>query len=206
MLLKVCGLRERNNVEEVLAIQPQWIGFIFEPSSSRYFLHAQQRASVFEIDGDIKKVGVFVNEDTDVILHFHQEFALDLIQLHGDESVDECRQLNENGIKIIKAFRIDDSFNFSEVEKYAPYITLFLFDAQGPLKGGNGITFNWELLKNRRFGKPFLLSGGIGPETIPALLNFSHPDMIGIDVNSKFEVSPGVKDVKSLHLFQQQIA
>jgi phosphoribosylanthranilate isomerase len=206
MLLKVCGLRERDNVEAVLALQPEWVGFIFEPTSPRYFLHAHNLASGLNIYGAIKKVGVFVNQDADVILNLKQQYALDLIQLHGDESVAFCKQLKQNGIKIIKAFSINDLFEFSELEKYAPYVTLFLFDAQGPLRGGNGIPFNWELLKKHRFAKPFLLSGGIGPDSLAGLRNFSHPDMIGVDVNSKFEVSPGIKNTKALYLFQQQIA
>ena len=206
MLLKLCGLRERDNIEAVLALQPQWVGFIFEPSSPRYFLHANTPANIFEINGAVKKVGVFVNEDENVIMNFQERYGLDLIQLHGNESAETCKQLKERGIKIIKAFRTSNEFDFTIPGDYAPHVELFLFDAVGQLHGGNGIAFNWELLSKHRFGKPFLLSGGIGPNNVNALKSFKHPDMTGVDVNSRFETSPGIKNAEALYLFQQQIA
>ena len=205
MLLKVCGMRERDNIKDVLALQPQWMGFIFEPSSPRYFPRAANPSSLFEVIGAVKKVGVFVNDDEEVMLSFQQQHALDYIQLHGDESVETCRQLKQAGIKVIKAFRVNDMFDFSIVDSYTPYADLFLFDASGTLFGGNGVAFNWQLLKRHRFNKPFLLSGGIGPDSVNQLLAFEHPEMIGVDVNSKFETAPGIKDAKALLLFQQQI-
>ena len=205
MLLKVCGMRERDNIEDVLELQPAWMGFIFEPSSPRYFPRAANPASLFGLTGRVKKVGVFVNEDEEVMLSFQQQHALDYIQLHGHESVETCRQLKQAGIKIIKAFRINEAVDFSIVDSYTPYVDSFLFDASGPLFGGNGTVFNWQLLKQHRFNKPFLLSGGIGPDSVNQLLAFEHPEVIGVDVNSKFETAPGVKDAKALLLFQQQI-
>jgi phosphoribosylanthranilate isomerase len=206
MLLKVCGLRERDNVAAIAALQPQWMGFIFVASSPRYFLEAKDPAIISEISNKIKTVGVFVNESEEMILKTMQLYSLDLAQLHGDEGTDFCKGLTEQGIKIIKVFRVHDVFDFSIVETYAPYAELFLFDTAGKLFGGNGVSFDWQILSKHRFSKPFLLSGGISPADTDALISFRHPDMIGVDVNSKFEITAGVKNIEAIQLFKQQIA
>jgi phosphoribosylanthranilate isomerase len=205
MDLKVCGLRESGNIAAILDLHPEWIGFIFVPSSPRYYGDAADAADIITIAG-AKKIGVFVNQDTSDILDLHKKYRLDMVQLHGDEAPDTCRYLKEKGLAIIKAFRVNEEFDFSTVSAYTPYIDLILFDTSGNLQGGNGITFDWSVLGEHRFHKLFLLSGGIGPESLEALKNFTHPDMIGVDVNSRFETSPGVKDVEKLKLFKQQIS
>lgn len=205
MKLKVCGLREDENVKAIAALQPQWLGFIFHSASPRYFMSAKNPVDLLSIPLSFKKVGVFVNSTIDEVVRLHKLYSLDYTQLHGDENADFCKQLQMNGIKIIKAFRINESFDFASVDSYLPFVELFLFDASGKEYGGNGITFNWELLKNKRFSKPFLLSGGIGLEQVEALKSFDHPDLAGVDVNSRFESSPGLKDVLAVQLFQQQI-
>ncbi|MBL0309816.1 MAG: phosphoribosylanthranilate isomerase [Bacteroidetes bacterium] len=205
MKLKICGLREDENVKAITALRPKWMGFIFHPTSLRYFINAEHPANILSIPIHIKKVGVFVNESEEEIMRIHQLYGLDMIQLHGDEKPEFCLNLNKAGIKIIKAFRIDDRFDFSSVELYAPYVEMFLFDAAGKNYGGNGVVFNWNLLEGKRFSRPFLLSGGIGLEQVALLKSFHHPDMIGVDVNSCFELSPGIKDIAALQLFKQQI-
>lgn len=205
MKLKVCGLREDENVKAIAALRPQWMGFIFSPASPRYFLAANKKASLGELEPAIKRVGIFVNEGLEEILRLNKLYKFDYVQLHGNEGVDFCRQLQQHGIAIIKAFRIDNNFDFSKVNGFAPYVELFLFDTAGKRYGGNGVQFNWELLNDKRFSKPFLLSGGIGPEDAKHVKLFRHPDMIGVDVNSRFEISPGLKNVEALKLFQQQI-
>jgi len=206
MKLKVCGLREDENVKAVAALKPQWMGFIFAASSPRYFLSAKDPAKLLNIDDSISKVGVFVNEEESEVVQLQETYQLDYVQLHGDESVEMCRSLKERDTAVIKVFRVHDKFDFSIVESFTPYVELFLFDTAGKLYGGNGLRFNWDLLTGKRFSRQFLLSGGIGPEDAELVKSFQHPDMIGVDVNSHFETSPGVKDVAALKLFQQQIA
>lgn len=206
MKLKICGLREDENVKTITALKPQWMGFIFYEASPRHFLNAAKPVNMASILPPIMKVGVFVNANLDEILRIKNLYALDYVQLHGDESADYCRKAQERGIKIIKAFRTDEQFDFSKTDDYGPHVELFLFDASGKEYGGNGILFNWELLNGKRFVRPFLLSGGIGLEQVDALKKFNHPDMMGVDVNSRFEIKPGLKDVAALQLFQQQIA
>jgi phosphoribosylanthranilate isomerase len=205
MLLKVCGLRERQNVTAIAALKPQWMGFIFSPVSPRYFNDAREPAMTAEIPKDIYKTGVFVNADEETVLNIYNQHSLDYVQLHGDESVEFCKNLSSKGIKIIKAFSITGEFDFSITEDYASCVSLFLFDAAGELRGGNGVQFNHDLLKDKRFNKPFLLSGGIGPGDAAALKNLHHPDLIGVDVNSRFEDAQGLKNVEALQLFSRQI-
>lgn len=205
MYLKVCGLREEENAIAILDIHPEWMGFIFVPSSPRYYNDAVDPVNISAVKG-VKKVGVFVNQNADDILNLQKKYNLDMIQLHGDESIETCKYLKEQGLSIIKAFRVSDEFDFSLVNTYTPYIDLILFDTAGKSYGGNGVTFDWAVLNEHRFHKPFLLSGGIGPVSAAAIKAFAHPDMIGVDVNSRFETAPGIKDVEKLKLFKQQIA
>jgi phosphoribosylanthranilate isomerase len=206
MLLKVCGLRELENVNAIAAIKPQWMGFIFSPASPRYFYEAENPAAITDIPNETDKVGVFVNEDEKHILNIYMQHQLDYVQLHGHESVEDCKSLFEKGIRLIKAFGVNDGFDFSITEDYAPYVSFFLFDTAGKSAGGNGIQFNHGLLEGKRFAKPFLLSGGIGPDDALLVTNFRHPDMIGVDVNSRFEISPGLKNTEALKLFKEQIS
>jgi len=206
MYLKVCGLREADNVNAILGLKPEWMGFIFVRSSPRYFDDAVQAVSIAGIPAPVKKVGVFADEPVQNILNLHRIHQFDFVQLHGNENVDDCKYLSERGVHIIKAFSIHNAFYFSILDNYMSWIDLLLFDTAGKLPGGNGISFNWQLLQGRRFKKPFLLSGGIGPGDVQALKNFNHPDMKGVDVNSRFEISPGIKDVSALQIFIQQIS
>ncbi|MES2619606.1 MAG: phosphoribosylanthranilate isomerase [Bacteroidota bacterium] len=201
MKTKICGLREQQNITELSALHPQWMGFIFTPTSPRYFSAAKQPADLKSLPRSIKKVGVFVNETLENVRATVQQHGLNMIQLHGNETPEYCASLKSDGIEIIKAFSVDDNFDFATTEAYASAIDYFLFDTKGPQFGGNGIAFNWNLLK----GKRFLLSGGISPNHVEAIKNFSHPDCIGIDINSRFEISPGIKDVNAIRLFLQHI-
>jgi phosphoribosylanthranilate isomerase len=135
-----------------------------------------------------------------------QKHSLDVIQLHGNETAEYCSLLKAQGFEIIKAFGVDDSLNFDNLNHYVPFIDYFLFDSRGKHAGGNGILFNWKTLFGKRFSKPFLLSGGISPNHIEALKEFNHPDCIGIDLNSRFEISTGLKDVVRIQSFLQKVA
>ena len=205
MKTKICGLREQQNISDLAELHPQWMGFIFAPTSPRYFHAVKEPADLKSLPSSIKKVGVFVNETLEAVKNTVQQHNLNAIQLHGNETPEYCASLQSPGIEIIKAFSLDDNFDFSITESYAPFVDYFLFDTKGKQAGGNGIAFNWNILNGKRFAKPFLLSGGISPDHAEAIKNFSHPDCIGIDINSRFEISPGLKDVSAIRLFLQQI-
>lgn len=205
MKTKICGLREKQNVADLASLNPQWMGFIFAPSSPRYFYSAEEQADLKSIPSSIKKVGVFVNETAEKVKETIQQHALNAIQLHGSETPEYCSALKSEGVEIIKAFNVNEDFDFSSTEEYSSVVDYFLFDTKGEQAGGNGIAFNWNLLNGKRFSKPFLLSGGISLAHAEAIKNFSHPDCIGIDINSRFEISPGLKDVNAIRLFLQQI-
>jgi phosphoribosylanthranilate isomerase len=206
MKVKICGLREHSNVMELSALDPAWMGFIFYQGSKRYIYNAEQFINLQLLKKTIKRVGVFVNESAERIQQLQAQFELDLIQLHGDEDPAYCSILAAKGLKLIKAFQIAGSDDFEKVEAFAPYVEYFLFDTKGDLPGGNGKQFNWSLLIERRFSKPFLLSGGIAPDMAAELNSFKHPDCEGVDINSRFEDAPGLKNVLLTKTFIQQLS
>ncbi len=192
MKIKICGMKYPENILEVSQLLPDYLGFIFYEKSTRYF-----DGEIPKIPDSIKKVGVFVNAKQDEILSKIKKYNLDLIQLHGNESPEYCQNLKQEKIKIIKVFSIDDNFDFSELNNYEKVCDYFLFDTKGKLHGGNGITFNWKILENYTSKKPFFLSGGIGLEEIKKINGLNLP-IFAIDVNSKFEIKPGLKNVQLL--------
>lgn len=199
MLIKICGMKFPENVEKVKTLGPDYMGFIFHPSSPRF---VDDIDSIRQING-VKKVGVFVNAASAEIIRISHEAGLDMIQLHGNENPEYCDLLKGNGLKLIKAFSVNRTFDFSIIDFYAPFCDYFLFDAAGPNRGGNGIVFNWMQLKFYYGKTPFFLSGGIGPEHLESLqeLRRKHPLLIGIDLNSRFEHSPGLKSIDLLSPF-----
>ena len=200
MKVKVCGMREASNINELIKIPIDFIGFIFHEKSSRNVESIPKIA----IPKSIKKVGVFVNKPKDFILQKATEFELDYVQLHGNESHEFCKELGKH-IKIIKAFNIKQNFDFEQLKAYEPYCDLFLFDAFGEKAGGNGITFNWELLGNYQGENPFLLSGGINETMAKEIKKIKHPKFIGIDVNSGFEIQPALKNINKIKLFYNEL-
>lgn len=205
MLVKICGLREERNVQQLVGLNPDFMGFIFYPGSPRYFYDARNKADIFAIPTNIKTVGVFVNPTVNEVLNEVQRHNLKLIQLHGNESVEYCKQLHEKGVQIIKAFGITETFDFAQVNGYAEYVEYFLFDTKGKEFGGNGTSFNWSLLEGKEFAKPFLLSGGIGSRDADVVAAFKHPQLVGIDINSRFEITAGLKDVPLIELFMHKL-
>lgn len=205
MILKVCGMRDTNNVADLLEIGPDYIGFIFFEKSKR---HVAQFPNV-EVPLAIKKVGVFVNETLENITEKVQEYELKAVQLHGDETPEFCSELSKSipAIEIFKAFSVDELFDFNETKPYDAVCDVFVFDTKGKERGGNGVKFNWELLLNYKGTTPYLLSGGIGLEDIPLLKEFvqtsASEDCMGVDVNSGFEVEPGLKKIKELKQFKE---
>jgi phosphoribosylanthranilate isomerase len=196
MKLKICGMKYPKNILEVGALLPDYMGFIFWEKSARYF-----EGTIPELPKSIKKVGVFVNASLDEILEKIKTYDLQAVQLHGQESVEFCENLKKNTpklIDIIKVFSILDTFDFAELKPFENVCDFFLFDTKGKLPGGNGTTFDWKVLENYPSTKPFFLSGGIGIEelnSINEILKTNLP-VYAIDVNSKFEIEPGLKNIK----------
>ncbi len=200
MKLKVCGMRERTNIAELIQVQPDFIGFIFHEKSSRNVTGIPE----MEIPKTIKKVGVFVDKSIEFILQKGKMFHLDYIQLHGKETPAFCNALNKH-YKIIKAFNIKDDFDFTQLKAYETFCNLFLFDAFGKKAGGNGIIFNWNLLQNYKGETPFLLSGGIDKTMVAEIKQINHPKFMGIDINSGFEIEPALKNTKQIKLFKDEL-
>ncbi len=205
MKVKICGITNSNNLLEILDLKPDFMGFIFYPASPRYVIDKLSPDELVEIPKSIKRTGVFVNSDLYTIEGVYWKYNLDFVQLHGDESSATCRQLSSSGLNIIKAFRLDKDFDFNILMDYIPYCKFFLFDTNSPEYGGSGKKFNWEILKKYDSGHPFILSGGIGPFDAEEILSINHPSLYGIDLNSRFEISAGVKDVEKLRIFLKSI-
>jgi phosphoribosylanthranilate isomerase len=202
MKLKVCGMRERENIEALEDLKPDYIGFIFWAASSRYV--SKETPS---LPAHIKKVGVFVDASLDYIQSIVTSHQLQAVQLHGIETTEYCELIQSLGVEVIKAFSVKDDFDFSVLEKYENNCNYFLFDTKGLLPGGNGVEFDWNILNHYPSEKPFFLSGGIGLEHISklkAILNTSLP-LYAIDVNSKFESVPGIKKIDVLKQFKKKL-
>lgn len=192
MLIKVCGLKSPEQVA-IISKNVDFIGFIFYAYSKRFVESSLPSFGA-------KKTGVFVNETPQTVLRKARLEKLDAVQLHGDEKPEECAEIFGQ-LKVIKAFGIDDKFNFEKLKAYENHIDYFLFDTKTPLKGGSGKQFNWDVLKNYSGKIPFFLSGGIAPESLKSIQQFKHEKFAGIDLNSRFEIEPGIKDIELLNTF-----
>lgn len=203
MKLKICGMKYPENILKIGSLLPDYMGFIFYEKSARYF-----DSEIPELPKTIKKTGVFVNSSIEEVLEKVTNHNLQAVQLHGKESVAFCTELKTklaNSIKIIKVFSIIDSFDFQELNNFETVCDYFLFDTKGKLPGGNGTTFDWKVLADYPSQKPFFLSGGIGLEEVQAIkeiLKLNLP-IHAIDVNSKFEIEPGLKNKNTLSEFQE---
>ena len=204
MLVKVCGMREPENIEKVAQLGVDMMGFIFYPKSPRF---ASQSVARTAADKNVCRVGVFVNESVELISDKIQLFDLNAVQLHGNESRELCEQLHEqNGLlKVIKAISVSTAGDILKYKEYVGAVDHFLFDTKCKTVGGSGRQFDWQVLENYDGDVPFILSGGIGPEDVERIRNFHHPKCIGIDLNSKFEMEPGLKDVEMLKTFLENI-
>ena len=216
MKIKVCGLREPENIKEVLATGVDFVGFIFYDKSKRYVGKtklAEWISANEEVFRATKKVGVFVNAELDFILNAVHDYKLDYVQLHGDESPGYCRELKLlwsvstlRKAHLIKAFSVTPNFNFDDTQAYADSCPLFIFDTGGHAKkGGTGKKWDWSKLDEYQGLVPFLLSGGIGPLDADDVKALDHPQLRGVDLNSAFESEPGVKEVAKLKLFLREI-
>lgn len=194
-------MRDKENISGLMTLKPDYIGFIFYDKSKRFVADFPQ----IEIPSSVKKVGVFVNETIDEIIEIVKKHKLDFVQLHGDETSDYCEKLALQNIKIIKAFSVDENFDFSAIKSFEKHVALFLFDTKGKNYGGNGIKFNWDLLQNYKGKTPFLLSGGITKNDAEEIKKMKHPAFLGIDINSGFEIEPGLKNIKEIKEFKNRL-
>ena len=227
MLIKVCGMRDTENIRAVSELNIDLMGFIFSPSSPRYVMMISSQAGIIpdyseerlkkgrgEVDDAahrIKRVGVFVDDMPQSIVTRVYNYDLDYVQLHGEES----REMIENfrrtvdpdikpGIKIIKTISVGCKEDIQKYKDYVGVVDMFLFDTKCACAGGSGESFDWSILNDYDGEIPFLLSGGIGPDDVEKVKAFNHPQFAGVDLNSRFEIEPGVKDVEKLKTFISQ--
>ena len=202
MNIKICGMKYKDNIEAVAALQPEYMGFIFYEKSKRNF-----KGNLQNLPKEIKKVGVFVDASLEDINDKIEKFDLQAVQLHGDESPELCSSINN--VEVVKVFAIGETFDFATLKQYEDVCDYFLFDTKGKEKGGNGIVFDWNLLKNYPSEKPFILSGGIGLDELDSIKDFANSKLArycyALDLNSKFEDAPGLKNVKKLKYFKNNL-
>jgi len=198
-LIKVCGMRDTQNIYNLIDLGVDYMGMIFYAKSPRYI------ESLPEIHNykNVKKVGVFVNANETEIMDKVREFDLQVVQLHGQEEVNICKNLKYQGLEVFKAFGISDDFDFVNVKSFEDYCDMFIFDTKTKVHGGSGKKYNWSKLDEYKGDTPFLLSGGIGPNDIDEVLKINHQNYAGVDLNSGFELGPALKNIDLLNDFIQ---
>ena len=196
MKVKICGMKYRDNLQKIDNLQPDYLGFIFYNKSERYMRETLVPSDLKSISS--KTVGVFVNPVLKEVEKVMIEFNLDALQFHGDESPEFCNYFKRNGTEVIKAFSVDNKFDFDTTKKYNGCCNYFLFDTKGSKKGGTGIAFDWRLIKKYDQKVSFFLSGGIGYENIQEALTLSRMNIYAIDINSKAEDSAGLKNIEKV--------
>lgn len=228
MIIKVCGMRDADNIREVSELDVDMMGFIFWKDSPRFVRMISSHAGIIPdyseerlnknsgkvVDDQhrIKRVGVFVDDMPQTIVTRIYNYELDYVQLHGEEScimIDNLRRTLEpdirTGVKIIKTISVSSAEDIEKTKEYEGCVDLFLFDTKCPTMGGSGDKFDWSVLSAYKGNVPFLLSGGIGMDDVDKIKSFQHPQFAGVDVNSCFETEPGVKDVEKLRLFIEKL-
>ena len=201
LLIKVCGMTQGDNIRRAESLGIDLMGFVFYPKSPRCLSqlpgYLPRRA---------RRVGVFVDETKENVAIYADRFGLDYLQLHGHESPDYCRTLRRRGFRLIKAFQIAGPQDLTATAEYDDNLCdYFLFDTKTPGYGGSGNQFDWTLLQAYRGRTPFLLSGGISAYSAPAVRDFRHPALAGVDLNSRFETEPGLKDIARLQQFINEL-
>lgn len=217
LIVKVCGMRDPQNIRQLATTGIDWMGMIFWPRSPRYvdmvhtpagFLPDQATDTAAEATRRLKRVGVFVDESPQAIITHIVNFSLDAIQLHGHETPTLIRNLRatvkpdiQPKLTVIKAISVSGKADLERCHDYEDCVDYFLFDTKCTTMGGSGVQFDWHVLDTYQGSKPFLLSGGIGPADADRVRSFHHPMLAGIDLNSRFETAPGMKDIKAIRLF-----
>jgi phosphoribosylanthranilate isomerase len=204
MLIKICGMRDSANIQEVASLKPDLMGFIFYPKSKRYVGEDFNPNIVHNLMPEVLTTGVFVNVEIEHMLSITKKYRFDFVQLHGNESPAYCKEAQEE-VKVLKAFGIHNEFDWSALEPYQKYCDYFLFDTSTKDYGGSGQKFDWNMLDQYKLQHPFFLSGGISSDDSLNIRNIKSRYMAGIDINSKFEITPGLKDLPLLNEFIKKI-
>jgi phosphoribosylanthranilate isomerase len=199
LLIKVCGMRDPENIRQLAELQPDFIGFILHPGSKRFV--GDDYTLTADIPREIKRVGVFVDALIEEVISWTNRLRLNFIQLHGNETPEYCKEIAIMGLKVIKSFGIDEAFDFNQLRPYVPWCTYFLFDTITPLHGGSGRQFNRNLLFKYQEKLSFFLSGGIGPDDARTLAESNIRSLFAVDINSRFETGPALKNIDQLKKF-----
>jgi len=213
MKLKICGIKHPANARQLLTLAPDYLGFIFYKKSPRYVGEPPDLDWVKNLPGTALKVGVFVNEEVETIKKTAEMLGLHVVQLHGEEPPEVCIFLKKTGLEVWKVFGVDEDFDFEKTKPYAGAADKFLFDTKGKNRGGNGVAFDWSLLEKYEGETPFVLSGGIGPEDAAPIgklseslkLSESCRRIEALDINSRFESVPGLKDFELIKKFKHEL-
>ena len=198
-------MKSVENLQAVLHLSPDFVGFIFYDKSPRFMGKSLHADDVKKLVAPTKKVGVFVNASVETILTHARAYDLDVIQLHGHEPVAHCRELKKKGLEVIKVFHIGNEIDWKSLEDYVSVVDYFLFDTKSKKFGGTGKQFDWQLLNNYPFDIPYFLSGGINLKNLEALEGLGKNKPFALDVNSQFEIEPGLKDLEKLKLLKAQL-
>jgi len=204
MLVKVCGLNSVDNIANLPLELIDWLGFIFYEKSPRN-VSIEPDQAFFKLTSNHKRVGVFVNTPLTSVFAKVQRYKLDIVQLHGQEPVAHCAYLKHNGVSVIKVISVNEDTDFHLYEEYEPVVDYFLLDTKSVLRGGTGEKFNWEILGKYTLNTPFILSGGIGPDDAQLIYQINLEKCAGIDINSRFEIEPGIKDPAQIKTFLESL-
>lgn len=191
-------MKYQSNIKALADLAPDYIGFIFYPPSKRFIGVEFEKQDVDHLHPDIKRTAVFVDAQLHEVIEFSHLYGIKTVQLHGKESPEFCAALQQKDFTVIKAFGVDESFDFNTLAPYLKSVDFFLFDTKTASHGGSGETFSWQILANYQFDKPFFLSGGLSVENLEQAVGFQHEQFYGLDLNSKFEIEPGLKDIEKL--------
>jgi len=203
--LKVCGMKFPDNIKRLKEVKPDFMGMIFFSKSPRFVGSELLFTGTSIFPEGAKRVGVFVNAPLWDMMNVVDEYKLEYVQLHGEEFPQYCAEVKKKGLKVIKAFQVSNSFDFKRVEAFEGQIDYALFDTKTPNYGGSGEKFDWTLLNSYKLNIPFFLSGGIDLDDLDAIEQLELPQLFGIDVNSKFEISPGLKDIDKLTVLKKRM-
>jgi phosphoribosylanthranilate isomerase len=206
LAIKICGMRDAVNIMAAAQLKPDIMGFIFYPDSPRFAGNLLDPVTLSLLPYGISKAGIFVDADYIAISKTVQKYALDIVQLHGAEPPELCSRLQESGIQVIKAFNINASTRFRLFSRYVGCTDYFLFDATAKNYGGSGQKFDWKILYSYDLGHPFFLSGGIEPGDVSIIKNINIPFFHGVDLNSRFETEPGLKNIEKLKEFINELS
>ena len=198
--LKVCGMKQAANIAAVAELHPDYLGFIFYPKSPRFISEVSAELIKY-IPSSIKTTGVFVDEELETVKAHIFKYNLKAVQLHGHENEEYCKEIKLTGVEVIKAFGLNEGFDFSQLLSYLSAVDYFLFDTQTPQHGGSGKVFDWKLLQNYTLDKPYFLSGGVDLDHVETIKEIDDSRLYALDINSKFELEPGLKDVEKIKKF-----